>query len=105
MRAYHFVSRDYGLDDLRRRRLKLRPIKDLNDPFELLAVSLPYPQMRRAYEQHKEALASWVGMLCFSRTWKNPVQWSHYARRTPSEEGAFTGSAVFGSATVTMLGL
>jgi hypothetical protein len=81
MRAYHFVSRDYGLDDLRRQRLKIATINDLNDPFELLAVSLPSQPMRRAYEQHKEALASWIGMLCFSRTWKNPVQWSHDADR------------------------
>jgi hypothetical protein len=31
-RAYHFVSLQHGLDDLRRRRLKISRLDDLNDP-------------------------------------------------------------------------
>jgi hypothetical protein len=36
MRVYHFINEEYGLDDLRRRRLKIATILELNDPFETL---------------------------------------------------------------------
>jgi hypothetical protein len=39
IRVYHFVGAEYGLDDIRRRRLKIATIDDLNDPFELLPSS------------------------------------------------------------------
>ena len=39
LRVYHFVGPEYGLDDIRRRRLKIATIADLNDPFELLPSS------------------------------------------------------------------
>lgn len=40
MRVYHFLDRKYGLDDIRRRRLKIATLDDLNDPFEMLAMTL-----------------------------------------------------------------
>lgn len=40
LRVYHFVGPDHGLDDIRRRRLKIATIADLNDPFELLPSSM-----------------------------------------------------------------
>lgn len=79
MRVYHFVSREYGMDDLRRRRLKIATISDLNDPFELLCTDLSHPDLRRAMHDIKAELAKQFGMLCFSKDWHNPVQWSHYA--------------------------
>ena len=39
LRVYHFVGPEYGLDDIRRRRLKIATIADLNAPFELLPSS------------------------------------------------------------------
>lgn len=81
MRVYHFVSRQYGLDDLRRRRLKIATIDDLNDPFELLALDLSQPQLRSAMRAVKADFTQRMGLLCFSKTWQNPVQWSHYAEK------------------------
>lgn len=40
MRVYHFVNAEFGLDDIRRRRLKIATLNDLNDPFELFGVHL-----------------------------------------------------------------
>jgi hypothetical protein len=80
-RAYHFVSLQYGLDDLRRRRLKISRLGDLNDPFELWAIAQPDPRVRQALIATKRTLAQQCGLLCFSLDWHNPVLWSHYADR------------------------
>jgi hypothetical protein len=79
MQVYHFVSANYGLDDLRRRRVKIATIDDLNDPFEFLCIDLSNPELRAAMRAWKAGLAKDFGMVCFGRTWRNPVQWSHYA--------------------------
>jgi Protein of unknown function (DUF2971) len=79
VRVFHFVNREHGLDDIRRRRLKIATIDDLNDPFELLGPSTKDKNLRRRFQIWKTQLAATRGMLCFSRNWKNSVQWSHYA--------------------------
>jgi hypothetical protein len=79
MRVFHFVNAEFGLEDLRRRRLKVATLNELNDPFELFGVSLADESLRRAFAAMKDQLASNRGLLCFSRDWHNPVQWSHYA--------------------------
>lgn len=81
MLVYHFVTREYGLDNLRRRRLKIATIDDLNDPFELLAVDLSPPELRSAFREFKREFIKKYGLLCFSQNWHNPVQWSHYAEK------------------------
>lgn len=79
MRVYHFINSVFGLEDLRNRRLKIALISDLNDPFELLGPRLKNPIARQAFAMTKDQLGKIRGMLCFSRDWQNPVQWSHYA--------------------------
>ena len=81
MRLYHFLNRKFGLDDIRRRRLKIATLNELNDPFEMLAMSVEDPDLRKAFGATKDQMAQWAGLLCFSRSWHNPVQWSHYADR------------------------
>lgn len=79
MLAYHFVNREYGLDDLRKQHLKIATLNDLNDPFELFCLDFSNPELRHAFRRTKEELAASKGLLCFSKDWGNPVQWSHYA--------------------------
>jgi len=81
MRVYHFVNSEFGLEDLRKRRLKIATLNELNDPFELFGVSLGDSTLRDAFSKMKNQLASNRGLLCFSRNWQNPVQWSHYAAK------------------------
>lgn len=81
MRVYHFVSDVFGLEDLRRRRLKIATLNELNDPFELFGINLKDENLRRAFHAMKHELASNRGLICFSRNWHNPVQWSHYAAK------------------------
>lgn len=81
MTGYHFVSATYGLENIRKRRLKIATIPDLNDPFEFLCVDLSHEELRRGMRAWKLEVGKRFGMLCFSKTWRNPVQWSHYADR------------------------
>ena len=79
MRLYHFINAQYGLEDLREQRLKIALIMELNDPFEFLGVDLSKRESCKVMEKIKEDLSKICGILCFSKSWDNPVQWSHYA--------------------------
>lgn len=79
MRVYHFTKAGHGLEAIRRRRLKIARISELNDPFEFLQVASRDPKTRARYQYVKRGLSECMGLLCFSENWSNPVQWSHYA--------------------------
>jgi hypothetical protein len=81
MRLYHFLNAEYGLLNIRYRRLKIARISELNDPFEFLGVATKSPDMRRRYQRLKDGLNDYMGLVCFSAKWNNPVQWGHYADR------------------------
>lgn len=51
---------------------------DMNDPFELLAVELQKRKDREDFNRLKSEMNDTIGLLCFSRSWNNPVLWSHY---------------------------
>lgn len=80
MRVYHFIDQKWGLDDIKKRHLKVARVHDLNDPFEF-EVATTDRDVRRAFRAVKDWLHESVGILCFSRHWKDPVQWAHYADR------------------------
>jgi hypothetical protein len=71
MRVFHFVNEEFGLEDLRRRRLKIATLNELNDPFELFGVNLADESLRRAFRAMKDQLALNRGLLSFSRDWHN----------------------------------
>jgi hypothetical protein len=79
MLVFHFINEEFGLEDLRKRRLKIATLNELNDPFEFLGVNLSGKSLRRAFKVMKDQLSVRYGLLCFSHNWHNPVQWSHYA--------------------------
>jgi hypothetical protein len=81
MLVHHFLNARYGLEDLRERRLRISRIMDLNDPFEFLGVDLGDRQFRWALKKTKQELSEKHGILCFSKSWRNPVLWGHYADR------------------------
>ena len=81
MKIYHFISDEYALDVLADQRIKVSRFDDMNDPFELLAVDLPNRQYRREFAAFKRDMSKRIGILCFSKSWKSPLLWSHYANR------------------------
>lgn len=80
-RLYHFNGSTYGLQNLEKQRLKVATIMELNDPFELLAHNSKDKTIRAALKSFKQEAHNRFGFLCFSRSWKSPVQWGHYAEK------------------------
>src|ERR1017187_1787758 len=81
MLAYYFTTAEYGLKGIRERRLKIARIRELNDPFELLAPELSDKKKRAGLKKWKENQDRQYGLLCFCRSWHNPVLWGHYAEK------------------------
>lgn len=79
MLVYHFLNAHYGLEGIRERRIKISRLMELNDPFEFLGVDLSGREFRKALKATKATISKTQGILCFSKTWKNPVLWGHYA--------------------------
>lgn len=79
MRVYKFLNTEHALQDVRRRRVKISEIHDLNDPFELIPCDLSDTDTRRALLKTRGDLSRDRGLLCFSRAWTNPVLWAHYS--------------------------
>jgi hypothetical protein len=70
MRVFHFLGREFGLQNIRNRRLKIATINDLNDPFEMIAAASPDAQVRKALLKTKDEMNRLNGLLCFSRDWQ-----------------------------------
>lgn len=81
MRVYHLLSAENGLSDISLRRIRVSRIRDLNDPFELLAVRADGKELRKVLRSWAEEFNKDNGLLCFSKKWHNPVLWSHYASK------------------------
>ncbi len=81
MRLYHFTTAEHAQSNIKMRRLKIARISDLNDPFELIAQDLSDTAWGQLFATVKQQASSLLGFLCFSRTWRNPLMWSHYADR------------------------
>lgn len=81
MHAYHLLSAENGLSDISLRRIRISRVRDLNDPFELLAVRADGKELRKALRGWADEFNRDNGLLCFSKTWHSPVLWSHYAAK------------------------
>jgi hypothetical protein len=79
MRAYKFLDAKYGLDSLKKRRLKQSRIGELNDPFELTPYNLTDTAIRMTFLSTRAQLHQGRGLLCFSADWRNPLLWAHYS--------------------------
>jgi hypothetical protein len=78
MRLYHFTTEQYGLEAIRRSRLKIARINELNDPFEFIALQLD-KEGRKAFRSLKNSLSKNTGVVCLSLSWRHPLMLSHYA--------------------------
>lgn len=79
MLVYKYLNSKYGLLAIRDRRIKISRLIELNDPFEFLGCNLQDRAFRHSLQITKSDLSKNNGLLCFSRTWRNPVMWAHYA--------------------------
>ena len=79
MRVYKFLNEVYGRDDLRKKRLKISRLHELNDPFELTPYCLTDSGLRQVFLKTRDDLGERAGLTCFSTTFRNPVIWAHYS--------------------------
>jgi hypothetical protein len=79
MRLYHFTTTVGCKKILSRRRLKGSLFNDLNDPFELLAISTGEKMSRILLKHMKAELNRKYCLLCFSDSWQETLLWAHYA--------------------------
>ncbi len=79
VRLYKFSRAEHSLDNLRKRRVKVSTLDDLNDPFEFQPFRLPTKEYRKAWSKIRQQLWKEKGIISFSKSWNNPVIWSHYA--------------------------
>ena len=81
VRLYHLSSSEHAISNITKGRLKVARLSDLNDPFELMALSFRYGNVKKAVHDFKAEYNTQMGLLCFSEDWTSPVMWSHYAAR------------------------
>jgi len=79
MRVYKFLTSEFAMNDIRERRIKISEISDLNDPFELIPCDLSDPKHLYAVLAMRDEMTRNRGLLCFSRSWTNPLLWAHYS--------------------------
>lgn len=81
MRVYYLTGAQFGLSNLALRRIKIARFEDLNDPFELLGVDIGDKLHRTAFRATKKQINADKGLICFSKSWSNPLIWGHYAEK------------------------
>lgn len=82
MRLYHLLSSEHGLSNIALQRLKVCRFDDVNDPFELISIKFKRDkEARRIVTAVRDQICNRTAVICFSRDWKNPLIWSHYADR------------------------
>lgn len=81
MRVYYLTGAQFALSNLALRRIKIARFEDLNDPFELLGVDVGDRDHRAAFRETKEQINKNKGLICFSKSWGNPLMWGHYAEK------------------------
>lgn len=78
-RVYYFTPPKHALDNLKRSHLKVARFSQCNDPFELAAFSQRNKRFRQKFQNWLSQMDKSHGLLCFCRSWRNPVMWAHYA--------------------------
>lgn len=81
MRVYYLTGAQFALSNLALRRLKVARFEDLNDPFELMGIDVEDREHRSAFRELKDQINGSKGIICFSKSWGNPLMWGHYAEK------------------------
>ncbi|KAF0115761.1 MAG: hypothetical protein FD163_2092 [Hyphomonadaceae bacterium] len=80
MALYYYTNYKYGIENIEKKRVKISTFETLNDPFEL-ATFKQTKDMRNSLKLLRESIAKKRGLVCLSRTWKDPLMWGHYGDR------------------------
>jgi hypothetical protein len=80
MLVYKFYPPEYALQSLLKHRFKVSPIDELNDPFEYLSLDMGDKSVRAWAKKFRNLVSENNGIISFSRSWRNPLMWAHYAK-------------------------
>ncbi|HGJ5862611.1 MAG TPA: DUF2971 domain-containing protein [Arsenophonus nasoniae] len=78
---YYFTSAVHAISNIENDRIKISRFSDLNDPFELLGVNRGDLHTRKKLQRQKKEINKKEGLICLSKSWRNPLMWGHYADR------------------------
>jgi Protein of unknown function (DUF2971) len=81
MRVYYLTGAQFALSNLALRRIKIARFGDLNDPFEMLGVDVGNKGHSEWLYTAKKRINKDNGLICFSKSWSNPLMWGHYAEK------------------------
>jgi hypothetical protein len=81
LRIYKFLEAKWAVRAVRDRRLKISLIPELNDPWEGRAWIHSSKEIEDIFDSRLYSASILLGISCFSKSWKNPVLWSHYCAR------------------------
>lgn len=76
---YYYTSKDYALQSLRDKRIKIARFTELNDPFDFVGISTKNAGGRLQLKPIKEEMDKTTGIICMSTSWQEPLLWGHYA--------------------------
>lgn len=77
MRLFHFMEKRWGIENVKKSRIKVATLNNMNDPYEFY---LRFEgATAREIQKFKDHYNSKAGFICLSRRLGDPVQWAHYA--------------------------
>lgn len=79
VRVYKFYPANWALEAIKKQRLKVSPVGELNDPFEYLSVDIGRRDVRKWMQKLHSLIVGGNGIISFSRAWNEPLMWAHYA--------------------------
>ncbi len=80
MLVYKFYPPEYAWESLLKLRFKVSPIDELNDPFEYLSLNVGETSVRAWAAKVRKEVSENNGIISFSRSWREPLMWAHYAQ-------------------------
>ena len=80
-RVYYFTTGEYAKSDIEHGQIKVSRFSDLNDPFELAGMNLTVRGDRISIKEMRDEYNEQRGLICFTRNWRSPLLWSHYAEK------------------------
>jgi hypothetical protein len=80
-RLYYFTGKQFALENLKKRHLKISFANEVNDIFELTPFDFGRDgkHLRCAWRNSRDKHAMSHGFICFSDNWNSPAMWGHYA--------------------------
>jgi len=81
MRVYYYTAEEFALSNIVNQRIKISLLDDLNDPYEFLGIDVSDIAFRDALEAGRKTVAKRAGVICFTRSWQNPMMWAHYGNK------------------------